>query len=146
MLAQRSYIDRLEEIQKSFPFLHASSVYFKQTDFLALDEKDLPFPNYDLIIDKGSFDAMLLNPDISKYTPLFVDQGETIDQIRTKRQEMIVTLYKTSLTKLLSKEGIFIITSCNWTKEELLNWFSGTWLLIINMIFVMMLAKRTSSY
>lgn len=58
---------------------------------------------FDVCIDKGTFDAISLNPDNSK-------DGKK--------------LYVHALKEALKYNGIFVITSCNWTKVELLDRFS----------------------
>ncbi|XP_034632860.1 EEF1A lysine methyltransferase 2 isoform X4 [Trachemys scripta elegans] len=57
---------------------------------------------FQICIDKGTFDAISLNPD----------------NAAEKRKQ-----YVKSLCTVLKMEGFFLITSCNWTKEELLNEF-----------------------
>ncbi|XP_074088325.1 LOW QUALITY PROTEIN: EEF1A lysine methyltransferase 2 [Macrotis lagotis] len=54
-------------------------------------------------IDKGTFDAISLNPD----------------RASEKRKQ-----YVKSLSRALQEKGFFLITSCNWTKDELLNEFN----------------------
>ncbi|KAM9052519.1 EEF1A lysine methyltransferase 2 isoform 2-T2 [Megaptera novaeangliae] len=58
---------------------------------------------FHICIDKGTFDAISLNPD---------------NAIEKRKQ------YVKSLSRVLKVKGFFLITSCNWTKEELLNEFS----------------------
>lgn len=58
---------------------------------------------FDICIDKGTFDAISLNPDNSK-------DGKK--------------LYVHALKDALKHNGFFAITSCNWTKEQLLDRFS----------------------
>lgn len=58
---------------------------------------------FDVCIDKGTFDAISLNPDNTK-------EGKT--------------LYVQALKDALKNGGFFAITSCNWTKEQLLERFS----------------------
>lgn len=58
---------------------------------------------FDVCIDKGTFDAISLNPDNSK-------DGKK--------------LYVHALKDALKHNGFFAITSCNWTKEQLLDRFS----------------------
>lgn len=57
---------------------------------------------FDVCIDKGTFDAISLNPDNTK-------EG--------------IKLYVQALKGALKDDGFFIITSCNWTKEQLLERF-----------------------
>ncbi|XP_057704520.1 EEF1A lysine methyltransferase 2 isoform X4 [Corythoichthys intestinalis] len=57
---------------------------------------------YDVCVDKGTFDAISLNPD--------------------NRSEAKM-LYVQALKDSLKDQGLFSITSCNWTKEQLLERF-----------------------
>ncbi|XP_078269722.1 EEF1A lysine methyltransferase 2 [Rhinoraja longicauda] len=64
-----------------------------------------PFPclsHYEICIDKGTFDAISLDFD------------HPVENLRS---------YCQSLLSVLKNGGLFIITSCNWTKQELLNHF-----------------------
>ncbi|XP_046710885.1 EEF1A lysine methyltransferase 2 isoform X1 [Silurus meridionalis] len=58
---------------------------------------------FDLCIDKGTFDAISLN---------------------SENREMAKLQYVSSLRAALQPQGHFVITSCNWTKEQLLQIFS----------------------
>ncbi|XP_046710886.1 EEF1A lysine methyltransferase 2 isoform X2 [Silurus meridionalis] len=58
---------------------------------------------FDLCIDKGTFDAISLN---------------------SENREMAKLQYVSSLRAALQPQGHFVITSCNWTKEQLLQRFS----------------------
>uniref|UniRef100_A0A8C4WHU7 EEF1A lysine methyltransferase 2 n=1 Tax=Gopherus evgoodei TaxID=1825980 RepID=A0A8C4WHU7_9SAUR len=74
---------------------------------IKLQVKDFLIPaaelsGFQICIDKGTFDAISLNPD----------------NAAEKRKQ-----YVKSLCTVLKMEGFFLITSCNWTKEELLNEF-----------------------
>ncbi|XP_024903275.1 EEF1A lysine methyltransferase 2 isoform X2 [Pteropus alecto] len=69
-------------------------------DFLNLSTK---LSGFHVCIDKGTFDAISLNPDGAA----------------EKRKQ-----YVKSLSRVLNVKGFFLITSCNWTKEELLDEFS----------------------
>ncbi|XP_047558292.1 EEF1A lysine methyltransferase 2 isoform X2 [Lutra lutra] len=69
-------------------------------DFLNLSTK---LSGFHICIDKGTFDAISLNPD---------------NAIEKRKQ------YVKSLSAALNVKGFFLITSCNWTKEELLDEFS----------------------
>ncbi|XP_026141737.1 EEF1A lysine methyltransferase 2-like [Carassius auratus] len=57
---------------------------------------------FDVCIDKGTFDAISLSPE---------------DRKEAKK------LYVNSLKTVMQPGGFFIITSCNWTKEQLLQIF-----------------------
>lgn len=77
-----------------------SNIKLKVEDFLNLSTK---LSGFHVCIDKGTFDAISLNPD---------------NAIEKRKQ------YVKSLSGVLKVKGFFLITSCNWTKEELLNEFS----------------------
>uniref|UniRef100_A0A8C9EJ07 Methyltransferase domain-containing protein n=1 Tax=Pavo cristatus TaxID=9049 RepID=A0A8C9EJ07_PAVCR len=76
-----------------------SNIKLLVEDFLAPSAELLGFQ---ICIDKGTFDAVSLNPD---------------NAVGKRKQ------YVRSLCSVLKPEGFFLITSCNWTKEELLNEF-----------------------
>ncbi|KAB0792493.1 hypothetical protein PPYR_14452 [Photinus pyralis] len=53
--------------------------------------------SYDVILDKGTYDAISLSKDAQKERSLYI----------------------TNIHKHLTDNGVLVITSCNWTKEEL---------------------------
>ncbi|XP_046542551.1 EEF1A lysine methyltransferase 2-like [Haliotis rubra] len=59
--------------------------------------------HYKVCVDKGTYDAISLMPD---------------DAV-TARQT-----YRTNIKHLLRADGLFVITSCNWTREQLEEFFS----------------------
>ncbi|XP_053201801.1 EEF1A lysine methyltransferase 2-like [Panonychus citri] len=60
---------------------------------------------FNLIIDKGTFDAICLNPDLD------------LNQVKSD--------YLATLEAILFKgRSFFMIASCNWTKDELINMFT----------------------
>ncbi|KAG8435722.1 hypothetical protein GDO86_013604 [Hymenochirus boettgeri] len=75
------------------------SAHFQVTDFL---ENFHPSEPFDVCLDKGTYDAVSLDPTGAA----------------EKRQ-----LYVKSLYQALKPEGLFLITSCNWTRVELLSQF-----------------------
>ncbi|XP_003964018.1 EEF1A lysine methyltransferase 2 [Takifugu rubripes] len=77
-----------------------TDVTVKEMDFLNCDGK---LKGFDVCIDKGTFDAIILNPDN-------FNDGKK--------------LYIQSLKEALKCDGFFAITSCNWTREQLLDRFS----------------------
>lgn len=79
-----------------------SKAVFHEMDFLS-DQNSLKSEKFNLCLDKGTYDAIALCPE----NPL------------EKRQ-----LYRSNLLKLCDSEGLFVITSCNFTKDELLKDFS----------------------
>ncbi|ERE78787.1 methyltransferase-like protein 10 [Cricetulus griseus] len=82
-----------------------SNINLKVEDFLSLSTK---LSGFHVCVDKGTFDAISLNPD---------------NAVEKRKQ------YVKSLSRVLEVKGFFLITSCNWTKAELLDVFSeGNWL------------------
>lgn len=78
----------------------SSQQHFDITD----PEGESLVPNkYDLCHDKGTYDAVSLCPDNPS----------------SKRE-----LYKKAIHSMTNQDGIFLITSCNWTREELVEQFS----------------------
>ncbi|XP_007255150.2 EEF1A lysine methyltransferase 2 isoform X1 [Astyanax mexicanus] len=76
------------------------NIKVQEQDFL---NPSAELKDFDVCIDKGTFDAISLNPD-----------GQNAAKLQ----------YVSSLTTVLKPQGHFIITSCNWTKEQLLEIFS----------------------
>ena len=60
---------------------------------------------WDVVLDKGTFDAISLAEETDA-------QGRRIAEG-----------YKGRVLQLLKDQGLFLITSCNWTEEELRAWF-----------------------
>lgn len=54
---------------------------------------------YNLLLDKGTFDAISLMEDF----------GSTIQQ-----------QYLTATSEMLEENGLFLIATCNWTREEII--------------------------
>ncbi|CAN9499693.1 unnamed protein product [Ophioblennius macclurei] len=77
-----------------------SNIPVKEMDFLNCQGG---LKGFDVCVDKGTFDAISLNPDNAK---------------ECKAQ------YVQTLKDALKNTGYFVITSCNWTKEQLLKRFS----------------------
>lgn len=78
--------------------VHAKQVY----NILEQESPD-GIRQHDVCIDKGTYDAISLNPDNSLI----------------QRHK-----YKQSVSRLIKPLGLFIITSCNWTESELVDYFA----------------------
>ncbi|XP_032813034.2 EEF1A lysine methyltransferase 2 isoform X2 [Petromyzon marinus] len=80
-------------------------IVFQEVDFLALAAAagDRSLGPFDVCVDKGTLDAVSLSPD-----------GAT-----ERRAD-----YVEALRRMLGPGGLFVITSCNWTRPELLSHFS----------------------
>jgi SAM-dependent methyltransferase len=62
---------------------------------------------WDVVLDKGTFDAISLSEE------------------KDARGRRICEGYKGRVAPLIKEGGIFLVTSCNWTEEELNAWFGG---------------------
>nr|XP_049696224.1 EEF1A lysine methyltransferase 2 isoform X2 [Helicoverpa armigera] len=71
--------------------------------FDILEDSVAQLGKFGIVHDKGTYDAIALNPDDPK----------------TCRQKYIQQVHN-----MLDTDGLFIITSCNWTEEELIKHFS----------------------
>lgn len=62
---------------------------------------------FDIVLDKGTFDAVSLSDER-------VDDGERVCE-----------RYPGIARTLVRKGGFLVVTSCNWTEEELVKWFTA---------------------
>jgi EEF1A lysine methyltransferase 2 len=62
---------------------------------------------WDVVLDKGTFDAISLSSATD-------GRGRRINEG-----------YRASALRLVREGGLFLITSCNWTEDELVQWFAG---------------------
>ncbi|KAM3077313.1 Protein-lysine N-methyltransferase efm4 [Clarireedia jacksonii] len=60
---------------------------------------------WDVVVDKGTFDAISLSEE------------------RDEQGRRICEGYRERVLKLVRRDGLLLITSCNWTEEELVGWF-----------------------
>ena len=60
---------------------------------------------FDIVLDKGTFDAISLASDA--------------------KDTRVCERYPNTVRHLIRKEGFLVVTSCNWTEEELVMWFTG---------------------
>ncbi|KAL2074309.1 hypothetical protein VTL71DRAFT_8087 [Oculimacula yallundae] len=61
---------------------------------------------WDVVLDKGTFDAISLSEE------------------KDQRGRRICEGYRERVLPLVRKGGVFLVTSCNWTEEELVGWFA----------------------
>ncbi|GAA5895398.1 class I SAM-dependent methyltransferase [Sporobolomyces salmoneus] len=96
--------DSEDEDHHEQPTLSSPPPNFFTADILevALDKpvSGVTGETWDLITDKGTYDAVCLSDE-------------------TREGKRLQDLYVESIAKLLQKGGIFLITSCNWTQAEL---------------------------
>lgn len=96
----RKVVQKHEETQEN-----AKIEMFDMTDLEALYTRITAGETikYDVLFDKGTFDAICLNAD------------------KTMRARYVATV-----VALMRETSYFVITSCNWTQEELLQMFEPT--------------------
>ncbi|XP_068627288.1 EEF1A lysine methyltransferase 2 [Battus philenor] len=82
--------------QKEFPLI-------KYQVFDIIDGAGQDLGKFGLVHDKGTYDAISLNPE----------------NAREKREK-----YIQKVADILADDGIYVITSCNWTEDELIRHFS----------------------
>ncbi|KAI1468272.1 S-adenosyl-L-methionine-dependent methyltransferase [Daldinia caldariorum] len=64
---------------------------------------------WDVVLDKGTFDAISLSPETDPATGRRASES-----------------YRARVAPLVRDNGgLFLVTSCNWTEEELRSWFEG---------------------
>lgn len=64
-------------------------------------------PGFDVVLDKGTFDAVSLSCETDE------------------RGRRVCEGYRGRVERLVRKGGWVVVTSCNWTEEELVGWFEG---------------------
>lgn len=84
-----------------------SDIEFSEWDILNQEPGSWLKDCFDVVLDKGTFDAICLSQETDA-------QGRRICEGYRERVEPLV-----------KPGGRFLITSCNWTAEELRSWFEG---------------------
>ncbi|KAK5945013.1 Protein-lysine N-methyltransferase efm4 [Knufia obscura] len=109
-LAQRLWKKHIDQQSEAGEL--EGGISFEQFDLL----KDLPteqswWPEggFDLVLDKGTFDAISLS-------------GETMEL--DGQAVRIVEAYPRKVAQMIRPGGYLLITSCNWTEEEVVRWFT----------------------
>lgn len=67
---------------------------------------------FDLVLDKGTFDAISLS-------------SSTTTEPSTGRHRRICELYPSRVLDMVKPDGLLLVTSCNWTEDEVVSWFTG---------------------
>ncbi|KAF2477063.1 methyltransferase-like protein-like protein 10 [Lindgomyces ingoldianus] len=89
--------------QKKYP--EDQAMQFHEWDILTQPPGPWLHDGFDVVLDKGTFDAICLSQDADT-------QGRRICEG-----------YREKVESLVKSGGRFLITSCNWTAEELRGWF-----------------------
>ncbi|KAK4697590.1 EEF1A lysine methyltransferase 2, partial [Lecanoromycetidae sp. Uapishka_2] len=80
---------------------------FTQWDIMNMKPRPQWIEGWDVVLDKGTFDAVSLSAEMD---------GEG---------RRICEGYRDKVEGLVKKSGLLLVTSCNWTEEELRGWFEG---------------------
>ncbi|KAK4541402.1 hypothetical protein LTR36_008003 [Oleoguttula mirabilis] len=83
----------------------ADSVRFDKWDLLSEPPGAWLRDGFDVVLDKGTFDAISLMPHSGSL-------------------RHPCDVYREKVVPLIVPGGLFVITSCNWTKDELLDWLT----------------------
>ncbi|PYI07292.1 hypothetical protein BO78DRAFT_396586 [Aspergillus sclerotiicarbonarius CBS 121057] len=78
---------------------------------------------FDIVLDKGTFDAVSLSDEVVVEGDR---EGEDTAASGRKIQRRVCERYPGIVRGLVRKGGFVVVTSCNWTEEELVNWFTST--------------------
>lgn len=114
----------LKLAQKYFD-LNGLSAHLFLFDLLS-QNAELDVRDVDVVIDKGTFDAICLFQDSPgtrescASTSLDGSNGARIEKIRFE----IVPKYLSNIARFLRTDGVFIIATCNWTFAEVEGFFS----------------------
>lgn len=71
-----------------------------------------PEEGFDLVLDKGTFDAISLS------------SATIVDPI-SGEQRRVCELYPAKVARLVNQGGFLLVTSCNWTEDEVIRWFTN---------------------
>ncbi|KAE8139305.1 methyltransferase domain-containing protein [Aspergillus pseudotamarii] len=72
---------------------------------------------FDIVLDKGTFDAVSLSDEV-------VEGDADVSVAGKKVQRRVCEMYPGVARRLVKKGGFLVVTSCNWTEEELVMWFT----------------------
>ncbi|XP_076328994.1 EEF1A lysine methyltransferase 2 isoform X2 [Tachypleus tridentatus] len=101
------FIQSAVELAQSLSMQEGVQVKFEVEDILkaedSLSTESLLKHKYKVVLDKGTYDAISLSPE----------------DPASKRQ-----CYIDTVDRILDENGFFVLTSCNWTREDLLKHFS----------------------
>lgn len=105
----RRHVEQTAIDQDGTP-LTDDDVHFARLDILRDDPQQItgwPSAGFELVLDKGTFDAISLS-------------AETIPGASTR----VCQAYPGKVAGMIAPGGFLMVTSCNWTEEEVTEWFT----------------------
>lgn len=98
----------------------AGPISFEELDLIHDDPTSSQLPwwpttegGFDLVLDKGTFDAISLS-------------SSTIHDPVSNLDRRVCELYPAKVARMVRPGGFLLVTSCNWTEEEVVRWFTGS--------------------
>jgi len=94
-----------------------ADIAFEVMDLIRDSPSDQPWwpqtlNGFDLVLDKGTFDAIALSSDT-----IATPNGTA---------QRICELYPAKAALLVNVGGYLLVTSCNWTEDEVVRWFTAS--------------------
>ncbi|KEF61587.1 uncharacterized protein A1O9_03155 [Exophiala aquamarina CBS 119918] len=90
-------------------------IAFETLDLIQDDPASQPWwpkaGGFDLVLDKGTFDAISLS-------------SSTIHDPASNNERRACELYPAKAARMVKPGGFLLITSCNWTEDEVIRWFT----------------------
>ena len=116
------------ELARQLQRLRLHSAYHHHFGHEEDQEEDIRFEEWDILSPKNALDDYV-HLDWFPYRKggfdLVLDKG-TFDAVSLSGQKGVCERYPCIAGKLVRKGGFLIVTSCNWTEEELVRWFTTT--------------------
>jgi len=91
------------------------NITFETLDLIHDDPVSQPWwptaGGFDLVLDKGTFDAISLS-------------SSTVHDPASNTVRRVCELYPDKVARMVRPGGFLLITSCNWTEDEVIRWFT----------------------
>lgn len=111
-LSRRLWTKYIEQQEEADDAHQLGEIIFARFDIMQDDPSSQswwPGDGFDLVVDKGTFDAVSLSDEMTT--------------VRGK-EVRICEAYPAKAARMVKPGGYLLITSCNWTEEEVVRWFT----------------------